>query len=558
MRFFILLLWLFCVSPYLFAQKEILQVTDATKVSSLDVSQNWNSGCRYVEGYILNQNRLIYQTCDTRHEFSADMPSFQLKRDGVAMDKNGIYYQGVFFPIDTTGFKVVGEKERPRGEGGVYKGVEYLWRTNQKAFLGTQEIEVADPTSFEAVEYFSGCYFKDKDYLYYYENKIVGSHSPSVRTNKYFELISDKNNTYYKGEPVLYKGERIENINNILFKTSKYVLYRPDFGLGSLKWIEMEEVDAKTLRPLSKHYAMDKDHIFYERYQVLIAKKNFANIRVFDQLDSQYISDGETVYLESAGINYKTDYDAPTFEMIPNSNFKYDKNGIYYVDDKKMPFHYTEPPIFGKNTFYDSDKGDYVIYLNQAFYPFEEGEEQYLPNLTPKEIEDLKEGKLLLVNNATGKKNKIQEVFDYDLYKANNKIYIAQTPQKADANTFVRLGGSFYKDKNKVYYYDRWIGEEKLQVVKGYDTPTLTTLGNGFLADKNYCYYGTIRLFKNKNVDLLAIYTGHRNGSGVYTKHETNFYLFKNVQGYWLAELGGTGVMCPLTDEQASKLLNQQ
>ena len=39
---------------------------------------------------------------------------------------------------------------------------------------------------------------------------------------------------------------------------------------------------------------------------------------------------------------------------------------------------------------------------------------------------------------------------------------------------------------------------------------------------------------------------------------ETNFYLFKNAQGYWLAELGGEGAMCPLTNEQASKLLNQQ
>jgi len=89
MRHFILFLCSFCASLYLFAQKEPLQVTDITKVSSLDVSQNWNSGCRYVEGYILNQNRLIYQTCDTRHEFSADMPSFQLKIDGFAMTKMG-------------------------------------------------------------------------------------------------------------------------------------------------------------------------------------------------------------------------------------------------------------------------------------------------------------------------------------------------------------------------------------------------------------------------------------------------------------------------------------
>ncbi|MEB3004480.1 DKNYY domain-containing protein [Capnocytophaga sp. G2] len=555
MRFFILLLWLFCVSPYLFAQKEILQVTDATKVSSLDVSQNWNSGCRYVEGYILNQNRLIYQTCDTRHEFSADMPSFQLKRDGFAMDKNGIYYQGVFFPIDTTGFKVVGEKERPRGEGGVYKGVEYLWRTNQKAFLGTQEIEVADPASFEAVEYFSGCYFKDKDYLYYYENKIVGSHSPSVRTNKYFELISDKNNTYYKGEPVLYKGERIENINNILFKTSKYVLYRPDFGLGSLKWIEMEEVDAKTLRPLSRHYAMDKDHIFYGKAKTPIEKKNFANIRVFDQVNSEYISDGKTVYSEA---DYKTNYDAPTFGMLPKSDFKYDKKGIYYNGKEKMPFHYTVPPVLGKNTFYNFDKGAYVIYLNQAFYPFGEGKKDYFPNLTPKQVKDLKEGKLFLVNNAMDKKAEIQDAFAYNLYKANNKIYVAQTPQRADANTFVGLGSGFYKDKDKVYYYDRWGEKEKLRVVQGYDTPTLTPAGNGFLADKDYWYYGTTRLFQNKDVELLAIYTGYRKGCGMDTAPGTNYYLFKNAQGYWLAELGGTGVMCPLTDEQASKLLNQQ
>ena len=556
MRFFILLLWLFCVSPYLFAQKEILQVTDATKVSSLDVSQNWNSGCRYVEGYILNQNRLIYQTCDTRHEFSADMPSFQLKRDGFAMDKNGIYYQGVFFPIDTTGFKVVGEKERPRGEGGVYKGVEYLWRTNQKAFLGTQEIEVADPASFKAVEYFNGCYFKDKDYLYYYENKIVGSHSPSVRTHSYLELISDKNNTYHKGVPVSYKGQKIENINNILFKTSEYVLYTPTFAIGEeLRWIEVEDIDAKTLRPLSRHYAMDKDHIFYGKAKTPIEKKNFANIRVFDQVNSEYISDGKTVYSEA---DYKTNYDAPTFGMLPKSDFKYDKKGIYYNGKEKMPFHYTVPPVLGKNTFYNFDKGAYVIYLNQAFYPFGEGKKDYFPNLTPKQVKDLKEGKLRLVNNATNKKAEIQDAFAYNLYKANNKIYVAQTPQRADANTFVGLGSGFYKDKDKVYYYDRWGEKEKLRVVQGYDTPTLTPAGNGFLADKDYWYYGTTRLFQNKDVELLAIYTGYRKGCGMDTAPGTNYYLFKNAQGYWLAELGGTGVMCPLTDEQASKLLNQQ
>ena len=556
MRHFILLLCSFCASLYLFAQKEPLQVTDITKVSSLGALQKRNSGCRYVEGYILNPNRLIYQTFDTRREFSADMSSFQLKRYGFAMDKNGIYYQGVFFPIDTTGFRVVGEKERPRGEGGVYKGEDYLWRTHQKAFLGTQEIEVADPASFEAVEYFNGYYFKDKDYLYYYEKKIVGSHSPSVRTHNYLELISDKNNTYHRGEPVSYKGQRIENINDILFKTSEYVLYTPTFAIGKeLRWIEVEGIDAKTLRPLSRYYAMDKDHIFYGKAKTPIEKKNFANIRVFDQVNSEYISDGKTVYSEA---DYKTNYDAPTFGMLPKSDFEYDKKGIYYKGKEKMPFHYTEPPLLGKNTFYDFDKGAYVIYLNQAFYPFGEGKKNYFPNLTPKQVKDLKEGKLLLVNNATNKKAEIQDAFAYNLYKANNRIYVAQTPQKADANTFVGLGSGFYKDKDKVYYYDRWGEKEKLWVVQGYDTPTLAAAPNGFLADKDYFYYGTTRLFPNKEVELLAIYEGYRKGCGFDSTPTTNFYLFKNAQGYWLAELGGEGAMCPLTNEQVSKLLNQQ
>ena len=120
------------------------------------------------------------------------------------------------------------------------------------------------------------------------------------------------------------------------------------------------------------------------------------------------------------------------------------------------------------------------------------------------------------------------------------------------------MGSGFYKDKVKVYYYDRSGEKEKLWVVQGYDTPTLTAAPNGFLADKDYFYYGTTRLFPNKEVELLAIYVGYWKGCGFDSTPTTNLYLFKNAQGYWLAELGGEGAMCPLTNEQVSKLLNQQ
>ena len=70
------------------------------------------------------------------------------------------------------------------------------------------------------------------------------------------------------------------------------------------------------------------------------------------------------------------------------------------------------------------------------------------------------------------------------------------------ANIFVGLGSGFYKDKDKVYYYDRWGEREKLWVVQGYDTPTLAAAPNGFLADKDYFYYNTTKLFQNKDMKI--------------------------------------------------------
>ena len=102
--------------------------------------------------------------------------------------------------------------------------------------------------------------------------------------------------------------------------------------------------------------------------------------------------------------------------------------------------------------------------------------------------------------------------------------------------------------------------ERRYVVVKGYDNASLKAVSRGFLADKNYWYDDTTRLFQNKDVELLAIYKGYRRkkGDGMDPTPETNFYLFKNAEGYWLAELGREGVMSPLTNEQVSKLLNRQ
>ena len=143
-----------------------------------------------------------------------------------------------------------------------------------------------------------------------------------------------------------------------------------------------------------------------------------------------------------------------------------------------------------------------------------------------------------------------------------------QKNKEIDTTGFEELSYFFWRHNGQIYHliykewYDSdqhdWKSERRYVVVKGYDNASLKAVSRGFLADKDYWYDGTTRMFPNKDVELLAIYEGYEIGCGMDPTPATNFYLFKNAQGYFLAELGGKGAMCPLTDEQVSKLLNQQ
>ena len=64
------------------------------------------------------------------------------------------------------------------------------------------------------------------------------------------------------------------------------------------------------------------------------------------------------------------------------------------------------------------------------------------------------------------------------------------------------------------------------------------------MMDKDYYYYGTTRLFKNKNVEVLACYTGYRMGCSQDRTPTTDYYLFKNDQGYWFVKLGDGDAIC--------------
>ena len=534
------------------AEKEAV-VQDTIAVSDIHRTDSlWHSFKKYkrpyVEGYIINQDYVIYQEKNTRKIIKPDMASFaRLDVSGLAKDKNGIYYQGDLIKIDTTGFRVV---DVIRDKQSDYRE-EPIWRTYKQAFRGTKQINISDPATFESV---STCYFKDKNYLYYYDQKVEGADVATLQKDlANEEFVSDKLNTYYKGKTFIYKGERVQQVSNLIYKTTTHVLrYNGGYDQERAEdyFVELPDYfDIPTLRRLNDRYLIDKNHLYYNEssypledkdLRVPIAKEDLSKIKLFEVL----VTDGNKVY---RGKKPLSGYDAVTFGIVPGHYYyQYDKNGIYNWS-KKLPFHYTNRPEYGKNLFY-MDNQSLFIYEDQAYYKAY-NDSLYVPHLTPRQLALLKKGNTPL-----------RELFPSQDDKQKNK--------KIDTTGFEELTYSFWRHNGQIYHliykewYDNnqhdWKSERRYVVVKGYDNASLRVVPNGFLADKDYWYDGTTRLFQNKDVELLAIYVGRPGGCRMDSPPGTNLYLFKNAEGYWLAELGSEVVMSPLTNEQVSKLLNQQ
>ena len=543
------------------AEKEVV-VRDTMLVSDIHRTDSlWHSFKKYkrpyVEGYIINQDYVIYQEENTRKIIKPDMASFAILESGLAKDKNGIYYQGDLIKIDTTGFRVV---DVIRDKQSDYRE-EPIWRTYKKAFRGKKQINISDPATFESV---STCYFEDKNYLYYYDQKVEGADVADVATlQQNFadrEFVSDKLNTYYKGKPFIYKGERVQQVSNNIYKTTTHVLRYiggyDDEEKAEDYFVELPDYfDIPTLRRLNDFYLIDKNHLYYDEnsyplenkdLRVPIPKENLSKIKLFEVL----VTDGNKLY---NGKEPLSGYDAATFGVVPGHYYYlYDKNGIYNWREK-LPFHYTNRPEYGKNLFY-MDNQDLFVYEDQAYY-WDYDDSLYVPHLSPQQLALLKEGNTPL-----------RELFPSQDDKQKNK--------EIDTTGFEQLSYSssrhnpFWRHNGQIYHliegwYDndqhKWRrSERRYVVVKGYDNASLKEVPEGFLADKNYWYDGTTRLFQNKDVELLAIYVGRPGGCRMDSPPGTNLYLFKNAEGYWLAELGREGVMSPLTNEQVSKLLNRQ
>ena len=486
--------------------QDTIAVSDIHRTDSL-WSSFWEYKRPYVEGYIINQDYVIYQEKNTRKIIKPDMASFvRLDVSRLAKDKNGIYYQGDFIK-DTTGFRVVGFISHYDKPSDYWE--EPIWRTYKQAFRGKKQINISDPATFESV---STCYFKDKNYLYYYDRKVEGADVATLQKDlAEGEFPSDKNNTYYQGKPFIYKGERVQLVSNNIYKTTTHVLRYiggyDDEEKAEDYFVELPDYfDIPTLRRLNDFYLIDKNHLYYDEnsyplenkdLRVPIPKENLSKIKLF----KVFVTDGDKLY---RGKELLSGYDVATFGIVPGHwYYQYDKNGVYHWGEK-LPFHYTNRPEYGKNLFY-MDNQRLFVYEDQAYYKTSE-DSLYVPHLSPQQLALLKEGNTPLRELFPSQDNK-QKNKEIDTTGFEQLSYSSWRH-----NSFWRHNGQIYHLFYKKWYDNEygWMSEQRYVVVKGYDNASLKAVFNGFLADKNEWYDGTTRLFQNKDVELLAIYKGYR------------------------------------------------
>ena len=514
---------LFCIGIYTAVAQED---TDTVYIKPAQTKEGLKAEVQliYNQGYLINDNYVIYQEGKSREIIYPDMKTFQLDdwnnylmgdKNIVAKDKNGVYFEGKFFPSDS-GCHLIAIMDKPIAQGEYFpSGKDCIWRTHHKVYFNTEEIPEADPHTFKSMRYFNDLYHKDKNYLYYRGKRLEGADVQSIRPSySLSEVVADKNNTYYEGKVFTYKGESLTQLTSNIFKTPHYALiFKNNKNTHKNEFVELPAyVDVHSLKGLSETYAMDKKNIYYaQTYKadtLLVPLKNKRKIRVFNK----YITDGVDIFRER---NQKVNLDAKTFGIL-GDDYLYDKEGVYksYDVSEKIPFDYKVPVRLGKNLSYLNGN---VFYNNQVYDNWEDK----VYTLTQEQIEEVKR----------------RNIYPHQLWKKTSK---KSYPQSADEATFKWLYTGQYnslgKDKNRAYFS----AQQKITFIEGYDIASLkAAFDRFFLKDKDYVYYLSIRLIKSDKAELLASYQGHRHYCSHPSMPASDFYLFKNAEGYWLVKIGG-------------------
>ena len=362
----------------------------------------------------------------------------------ISKDKNSVFINNQKLEgVSSKGFEVLADLFNFVKD---YKNVYYLDResdgiTYKVKVLDTKGIDIP---SFEFFGYSYNKYFKDKDNIYFLndkDNKMEFEKLTGANL-KTFEIIDD----YFARDD-----------KNVYFFNKKVI-----------------GVDAKTFEEVDYDIVKDKNglHILIDSNETEIKTKNLKadgiDLKTFKKLDNGYFKDKNNIYYGLSGNLYKIkNADLQTFEVLnsPYSSSVYfakDKNNVYY-NGKKLDG-------IVPNDFEQIQS--YFIKDKNGIYKFEEDENEQDLKITP-------------INAKIDFKN-FKEL-DWKYFGDDKNIYYFDEESfkkvdKADINSFERIDfTAFFKDKNNVYYE----GEK----IEGIDMNSIEVINGMCIKDKNSVFY---------------------------------------------------------------------
>ena len=436
----------------------------------------------------------IYENIDKIKE--ADRNSFKILDYYIAKDKKNVYYKGKKMEnVDSASVKTFGN---------------FIGKDKNRVFYitGNEDIKDADPSSLEMMG--DTYYFRDKNNVFVikYSNDFPDGEGfiklPNIDRNSFItlskEIGKDKNGVYYIDEKInginpnkVKVIEKIGQDNYILQSGNNYYLtFNSNEGMYDSK---NDKIEAKKINNLNidfstfkyfgiLNYYKDKNSFYYHSDNDFKKIKSGIDVKSAEKILelNDFVKDKNKLYYFSNGkiekINLNIDVNSLVFLNNNSSSYSSyikDRNNVYFVDNENGKVKIVKNA--DKNTF-QIVNGNYGVDRKNVYYNGEK--------LDSVGTEGLK-------------------IFDDNYLKDNKNVYEIYTTD--DGKTKIRtiknlnidvasfeniLKGTFYKDKNSVYYVEVDGNKQELKKLEGADADTFEP--GIFSKDKNSVYVEKQRL----------------------------------------------------------------
>ena len=404
----------------------------------------------------------------------------------ISKDKNSVFIGNQKLEgVSSKGFEVLDDTFNFVKD---YKNVYYLDResdgiTYKVKVLDTKGIDIP---SFEFFGYSYNKYFKDKDNIYFLNDKDDKMEFEKLdgANPKTFEIVDD----YFARDDknVYILGYKVDGIDPKTFEALNYEMIKDKNGVYFLENIseENENSEIKTkklnlkgldLRSFKKvddsdYYFKDKNNIYYEDSGNLHKIEN-ADLKTFKDLDYNFAKDKNNIYYK----NKKLDgIDAASFEKI-EFNFIKDKNRLYKIDEDEEKNEIKLIPLNEKVNLENFEEigGNYYKDDKNLYY-FGENEFKKIDGSDPNSFEYDNENYTFIAKDK------------------NNVYFDGEKVKGIDVKSAEGIDGLWIKDKNSVFYRGKKLEKISSNNFNYFDGGMSYDI---ILVDKN----GAYKLLENEN-----------------------------------------------------------